>query len=101
MCATGSIPGNGDNKNGDDWSGDERRRIAMTGMGWGDEFAGKKVVLTGACGIYGRWIADSFVAAGARLCLSDRGAEGLDALDRELGVRAGGGVIHVTELTDA
>src|ERR1700732_184393 len=96
MSAIGSIPENGGDKNGVD-----TRRIAMTGMGWGDEFAGKKVVLTGACGIYGRWIAEAFAAAGARLCLSDRSAEGLDALARKLSVRVGGGVTHVTELTDA
>jgi 3-oxoacyl-[acyl-carrier protein] reductase len=76
--------------------------MTMTGMGWGDEFAGKKVVLTGACGIYGRWIAEAFAAAGARLCLSDRSAEGLESLDRKLGASAGGGgLTHVTELTDA
>jgi 3-oxoacyl-[acyl-carrier protein] reductase len=73
----------------------------MSGMGWGDEFTGRKVVLTGACGIYGGWIADSFATAGARLCLSDHDGEKLETLDRKLGVRAGGGLIHVTELTQA
>lgn len=73
----------------------------MTGMEWGDEFAGKKVVLTGACGIYGRWIAEAFAASGARLCLSDRSVDGLAALDRKLAVKTGGGLTHATELTDA
>src|SRR5438270_694313 len=32
----------------------------MSGLEWGDEFAGRKVVLTGACGVIGRWIAGAF-----------------------------------------
>src|SRR5215510_8230846 len=38
---------------------------------WADEFSGRKVVLTGACGVFGHWIAAAFAKAGARLCLSD------------------------------
>jgi 3-oxoacyl-[acyl-carrier protein] reductase len=91
MRATGSIRG----------SDDEARKVAMSGMDWGDEFAGKTVVLTGACGIYGGWIAEAFAAAGARLCLSDHDADGLAALARRLGIGDGGGLIHATELTDA
>src|SRR5438270_34272 len=91
MCGTGSIRGSGDDKAG----------ATMSGMVWGDEFVGNKVVLTGACGIYGGWIAEAFAVAGARLCLSDHDGGKLAALDHKLGVSAGGGLTHVTELTDA
>jgi 3-oxoacyl-[acyl-carrier protein] reductase len=67
---------------------------------WGDEFRGRKVVLTGACGVIGRWIAESFAKAGARLCLSDVRAEPLAALAASHRVAAQGGITHVTDLTD-
>ena len=35
------------------------------------EFVGKKVIVTGAAGVHGRWIAEAFAREGARLCLSD------------------------------
>jgi 3-oxoacyl-[acyl-carrier protein] reductase len=35
------------------------------------EFSGKKVIVTGAAGIHGGWIAAAFAREGARLCLSD------------------------------
>ncbi len=60
------------------------------------EFSGKRVVLTGACGVFGRRIASAFAAAGARLCLSDN--RPLRALLEELG---DGHMSHATELTDA
>jgi 3-oxoacyl-[acyl-carrier protein] reductase len=68
---------------------------------WGDEFRGRKVVLTGACGVIGGWIAQAFAAAGARLCLSDRRADALAALAAKHEVAANGGLTHVTELSDA
>lgn len=37
-----------------------------------ESFAGQGVVITGACGIYGGWIAAAFARAGAKLCLTDR-----------------------------
>jgi len=70
-------------------------------MDWGDEFRGRKVVLTGACGVIGGWIAAAFAQAGARLCLSDRQGDRLAALARRYGVAANGGLIHVTELADS
>jgi 3-oxoacyl-[acyl-carrier protein] reductase len=64
------------------------------------DFAGKKVVVTGAAGIFGRWITEAFLREGARVCLSDmRGDACRDivsansAADRTL--------VHATELTDA
>ncbi|SFL60539.1 3-oxoacyl-[acyl-carrier protein] reductase [Paenibacillus sp. 1_12] len=45
-------------------------------MHFEDQFIGKKVVITGAAGIFGTWIAHSFASQGAKLCLSDiRGNE--------------------------
>lgn len=43
-------------------------------------FAGRKVVITGALGVYGRALAATFAAEGARLLLTDRDAAGLAAL---------------------
>lgn len=60
-------------------------------------FQGKRVVVTGACGVHGAWIAAAFAREGAALCLSDRRAADLAALAAKLGVDA---VTHATELTD-
>jgi len=68
---------------------------------WSDEFRGRKVVLTGACGVLGRWIADAFAKVGARLCLSDHDDRALHQLADELEIAESGGLTHVTELTDA
>jgi 3-oxoacyl-[acyl-carrier protein] reductase len=73
----------------------------MPGLERGDEFSGRKVVLTGACGVIGRWIAKAFAAAGARLCLSDQRGDALAALADELGVIGDGGMTHVTNLSDS
>jgi 3-oxoacyl-[acyl-carrier protein] reductase len=73
----------------------------VPGFEWGDEFAGAKVVLTGAAGVYGRWIARAFTEAGARLCLTDADAGALAALARELGVEAKGGLARAVDLLDA
>lgn len=70
-------------------------------MDWGDEFRGRKVMLTGACGVIGGWIAAAFAQAGARLCLSDRQGDKLVALAQQHDVAAKGGMTHVTELTDS
>ena len=63
------------------------------------EFADKKIVLTGAAGIFGRWIAGYFARAGARLCLSDNRADALEATVAELGLPPDT-LRHATELTD-
>ena len=36
------------------------------------DLSGKRVLITGACGVIGRWIAEAFGKAGCHLCLSDR-----------------------------
>ena len=38
-------------------------------------FSGKKVLVTGACGVFGGWIAEAFAREGATLCLSDNRAD--------------------------
>jgi 3-oxoacyl-[acyl-carrier protein] reductase len=68
---------------------------------WSDEFRGRKVVLTGTCGVLGRWIADAFAKVGARLCLSDHDERVLHQLADEVGITESGGLVHVTELADA
>jgi len=70
-------------------------------MTWHNEFSGKKVVLTGACGVIGRWIASAFAREGASLCLSDMRGDLLDAEARELKLAASGGLTHRTDLADA
>lgn len=75
--------------------------VSFDAKSWNDEFRGRKVVLTGACGVLGRWIADAFAKVGARLCLSDRDAGGLRTLAEEVHITASGVLTHRTELTDA
>jgi 3-oxoacyl-[acyl-carrier protein] reductase len=74
---------------------------AFDAASWGDEFRGRKVVLTGACGVLGRCIADAFTQVGARLCLSDRDDGELRKLAEVLGIAGHGGLTHRTELTEA
>lgn len=63
------------------------------------EFHGKRVVVTGACGVFGARIAAAFAEAGARLCLSDNRAGLLDAAAAAL--PGTGHLTHATELTEA
>jgi 3-oxoacyl-[acyl-carrier protein] reductase len=69
-------------------------------MSAGSEFKNKRVLVTGACGIIGGWIAKSFLEAGAHVCLTDARAHALDKLaaDLELGT---GSFVHTADLTDA
>ncbi len=63
------------------------------------EFAGRRVVITGALGIYGTWIADAFARAGARLCLTDREPRGLADRLASAGA-ADGSFVHAADITD-
>lgn len=63
------------------------------------EFKDKRVVVTGACGVFGTWITQAFAKAGSRVCLSDNRADALSAAHRDL--PGEGHLTHVTELTDA
>lgn len=52
-------------------------------MDYFSDLAGKRVVVTGACGVIGRWITQTFSEAGAHLCLTDMRVEQLDQLAAE------------------
>ena len=69
----------------------------MTSYPLGHEFEGRKVVITGAAGVFGRWIAEAFDAVGADLMLSDLDATALAALAASLSRPH---ATHVTDLTD-
>lgn len=63
------------------------------------DFTGRSVVVTGALGIYGTWIADAFARAGAKLCLTDRDAAGLEQRLAATGA-AEGSFVHAADITD-
>lgn len=63
------------------------------------EFRNRRVVVTGACGVFGRRIAAAFAEAGARVCLSDNRAARLEEARATL--PGGWHLTHATELTDA
>lgn len=64
-------------------------------------FKDKRVVITGAAGIHGGWIAEAFAREGAVLCLSDMRREKLDEVVARLGLDPGATLLHGTDLTDA
>lgn len=64
------------------------------------ELYGKRVVVTGACGIIGLWISEALHKAGAKLCLTDARAADLTLLNEKLGL-SGDSFTHVCDLTDA
>ncbi len=66
----------------------------------GTEFDGATVVLTGAAGVIGRWLAAAFAQAGARLVLSDVREEALQEVADELGLGNDRVRLHATELRD-
>lgn len=59
------------------------------------EFAGKRVLITGAAGVFGRWIVESFDRAGAELFLSDLDGAALQAFAATLSRPV---LTHVTDL---
>ena len=67
-------------------------------MGGAQDFTGKGVVVTGACGIHGGWIADAFAGAGAKLCLTDRDPAALERRLAHLGA-AEGSFTHAADVT--
>jgi len=70
-------------------------------MDFGDQFSGKRVVITGAAGIFGRWIAEAFAKVGAQLCLSDIRGEDLKVLARDPAFQHTQVLIHQTDLRDS
>lgn len=64
------------------------------------EMAGKRVVVTGACGIIGGWICEALHKAGAHLCLTDARHDELLHMGERLGLSSGS-FVHSCDLTDA
>lgn len=64
----------------------------------GGEFDGTRVLLTGASGIHGRWIAEAFAGAGARLVLTDVREEPLERLAAELRAAGADAIARMTDL---
>ncbi len=64
------------------------------------QFSGKRVVVTGACGVHGSWIAAAFAREGATLCLTDRREKEVHALVDRLKLPRATTLVHATELTD-
>jgi 3-oxoacyl-[acyl-carrier protein] reductase len=62
------------------------------------DFSGRKVVITGAAGLYGSELACAFAAAGASLCLSDLRADALAAVAQSLALPAARLITHATDL---
>jgi 3-oxoacyl-[acyl-carrier protein] reductase len=56
-------------------------------LDYSSEFSGSRVVVTGAAGIFGTWIAEAFAAAGAELFLTDARADEVEAVANRLGAR--------------
>lgn len=64
------------------------------------EFKDKKVLITGAAGVFGKWIANAFARNGATLILSDINEEKLEAFKEELASKNVDVFTHVTDLRD-
>lgn len=65
-----------------------------------NDLSGKRVVVTGACGVIGQWIAEALNSAGAHLCLTDARTTELDALANRLNL-SDPSFTHACDLTDA
>ena len=64
-------------------------------------FRGKRVIITGAAGIYGGWIAAAFAAEGAVLCLTDGRRDKLDGVAASLGLDPAVTLLEGCDLADA
>ncbi len=62
------------------------------------DFKDKVVVITGAAGVFGKWIAEAFTKAGAKLVLSDIRLEKLEQLKSDLGFSDEQVLLHQTDL---
>lgn len=70
-------------------------------MDFGTQFVGKKVVITGAAGVFGKWIAEAFAKVGADLWLSDIREAELQKLAQSPALQSVTCYTHRTDLTDA
>ncbi|HUZ64583.1 MAG TPA: SDR family oxidoreductase [Acetobacteraceae bacterium] len=62
------------------------------------DFADSRVVITGAAGTFGGWIAQAFASEGARLCLSDIRADALAETAARLNLDPARTLTHPTDL---
>ncbi|MFL4990014.1 MAG: SDR family NAD(P)-dependent oxidoreductase, partial [Microvirga sp.] len=68
-------------------------------MDFFSDLTGKRVVITGACGVIGRWIVDAFRAAGSELCLTDAREADLTAYAAAIHL-GDSGFAHGADLTE-
>lgn len=68
-------------------------------MDYFSDLAGKRVVVTGACGVIGTWIAQAFQQAGCVLCLTDTQEAALATLGAETAL-GDQGFVWPADLTD-
>jgi 3-oxoacyl-[acyl-carrier protein] reductase len=64
------------------------------------QFQDKTVVVTGAAGIFGRWITEAFWREGARVVLADARADAAAAVVAENGIPPERAMVHQVELTN-
>jgi 3-oxoacyl-[acyl-carrier protein] reductase len=64
------------------------------------EFANKKVLITGAAGVFGNWIAQAFAKEGARLFLTDFRLDALREQVKELSPQSENPIVHQDDSTD-
>lgn len=69
-------------------------------MDCNEEYVGKRVLVTGAVGVFGTWIVDAFTREGARLLLVDRRRDALEDMRSRLALEAPEVMTHVTDLRD-
>lgn len=62
------------------------------------EYKNKVVVITGAAGVFGHWLAQAFAEAGARLVLSDIRLDKLETLTSSLNLASEDVLLHQTDL---
>ncbi len=63
-------------------------------------FKDRIVVVTGAAGVFGRWITEAFWREGARVVLADARAEAAEAVVKANGIAADRAMVQQVELTD-
>lgn len=61
-------------------------------------FENKVVVITGAAGVFGKWLTDAFAATGANLVLSDLRLKQLESLKQSSGLNDARVLLHKTDL---
>ena len=64
------------------------------------EFKNKVVVVTGAAGVFGRWITEAFWREGARVVLADARAEAAEAVVAANSIPSDRAMVQQVELTD-